>query len=69
MLSRLSRACPGDFSMICNTFFNKKMLSTQRDGMGWGGRWAGGLGWGTHVNTCESMADSCQCMAKTTTIL
>ena len=27
---------------------------TQRDGMG---------------NTCKSMADSCQCMAKTTTIL
>ena len=19
-------------------------------GMGWGGRWEGGLGWGTHVN-------------------
>ena len=34
---------------------------TQRDG---GGR--GGSGWG---NTCKSMADSCQCMAKTTTIL
>ena len=23
---------------------------TQRDGMGWGGRWAGGSGWGTHVH-------------------
>ena len=37
---------------------------TQRDGMG---REAGGeirMG-----NTCKSMADSCQCMAKTTTIL
>ena len=37
---------------------------TQRDGMerevGWG------IGKG---NTCKSMADSCQCMAKTTTIL
>ena len=37
---------------------------TQRDGMG---REVGGeLGMG---NTCKSMADSCQCMAKTTTIL
>ena len=37
---------------------------TQRDGMG---REAGeGVGMG---NTCKSMADSCQCMAKTTTIL
>ena len=37
---------------------------TQRDGMG---REVGGdfrMG-----NTCKSMADSCQCMAKTTTIL
>ena len=23
---------------------------TQRDGMGWGGRWEGGSGWGTHVH-------------------
>ena len=37
---------------------------TQRDGMG---REAGaGIGMG---NSCKSMADSCQCMAKTTTIL
>ena len=37
---------------------------TQRDGIG---REAGaGIGMG---NTCKSMADSCQCMAKTTTIL
>ena len=35
-------------------------------GMGWGGRREGGIGIG---NTCKSMADSCQCMAKTTTIL
>ena len=37
---------------------------TQRDGMGMemGGR----IGMG---NTCKSMADSCQCMAKTTTVL
>ena len=37
---------------------------TQRDGMG---REAGeGIGMGS---TCKSMADSCQCTAKTTTIL
>ena len=37
---------------------------TQRDGIG---REAGeGIRMG---NTCKSMADSCQCMAKTTTIL
>ena len=37
---------------------------TQRDGTG---REAGeGIGMG---NTCTPMADSCQCMAKTTTIL
>ena len=36
-------------------------------GMGWRGSQEGGSGWGTHVN--KSMADSCQCMAKTTTIL
>ena len=37
---------------------------TQRDGMG---REAGG---GIRMgNTCKSMADSCLCMAKTTTIL
>ena len=37
---------------------------TQRDGMG--REMGGGIGMG---NTCKSMADSCQCMAKTTTIL
>ena len=37
---------------------------TQRDGMGRDVR--GGFRMG---NTCKSMADSCQCMAKTTTIL
>ena len=37
---------------------------TQRDGMG------RGVGEGIRMgNTCKSMADSCQCMAKTTTIL
>ena len=30
------------------------------------GRWEGGIGMG---NTCKTMADSCQCMTKTTTIL
>ena len=37
---------------------------TQRDGMG--REAGGGIGMG---NTCKSMADSCQCRAKTTTIL
>ena len=37
---------------------------TQRDGMEMEA--GGGIGMG---NTCKSMADSCQCMAKTTTIL
>ena len=37
---------------------------TQRDGMG------KDVGGGIRMeNTCKSMADSCQCMAKTTTIL
>ena len=35
-------------------------------GIGWRGRWEGGIRMG---NTCKSMADSCQCMAKPTTIL
>ena len=38
--------------------------SPQRDGMG--REVGGGIGMGS---TCKSMADSCQCMAKTTTIL
>ena len=37
---------------------------TQRDGME--REVGGGIGMG---NTCKFMADSCQCMAKTTTIL
>ena len=37
---------------------------TQRDGIEMEA--GGGIGMG---NTCKSMADSCQCMAKTTTIL
>ena len=37
---------------------------TQRDGVG--REVGGGIGMG---NTCKSMADSCQCMAKATTIL
>ena len=37
---------------------------TQRNGMG--REVGGGIGM---ENTCKSMADSCQCMAKTTTIL
>ena len=38
--------------------------NTQRDGIG--REAGGGIGMG---NTCRSMADSCQWMAKTTTIL
>ena len=34
-------------------------------GIRWRGRWEGGIGMG---NTCISMADSCQCKTKTTTI-
>ena len=37
---------------------------TQKDGMG--REVGGGIRMG---NTCKSMADSCQCMAKTTTVL
>ena len=37
---------------------------TQRDGVG--REVGGGIGMG---NTCKSIADSCQCMAKTTTVL
>ena len=37
---------------------------TQRDGVG--REVGGGIGMG---NTCKSMADSCQCMTKPTTIL
>ena len=32
-------------------------------GIGWRRRWEGGIGMG---NTCNSMADSCQCMTKPT---
>ena len=35
-------------------------------GIGWGGRWEGRIGMG---NTCNSMADSCQCMTKPTEML
>ena len=38
----------------------------QPRGMGWGGTWEGGSGWG---DTCAPVTDSCWCMAKTTTIL
>ncbi|KAB0381889.1 hypothetical protein FD755_003806 [Muntiacus reevesi] len=44
--------------------FNFSPLRTQRDGMG--REVGGGIVMG---NTCKSMADSCQCTAKTTTIL
>ena len=38
----------------------------QPSGMWWGGRWEGDLRWG---GTCPLVTDSCQCMAKTITIL
>ena len=38
----------------------------QPRGMDWGGRWKGGSGWG---DTCTPMADACQCIAKSITIL
>ena len=38
----------------------------QLRGIGWEGMWEGGSGWG---DTCIPVANSCQCMAKTTTIL
>ena len=38
----------------------------QPRGMGWGGRWERGLG---QEDRCTPLADSCQCMAKTTTKL
>ena len=38
----------------------------QPRGIGWGERWKRGSGWG---DTCVPVADSCWCMAKTTTIL
>jgi len=48
----------------------------RQDGQGWctGTTLSDGMGkevgWGFRVrNTCKPMADSCECMAKTTTIL
>ena len=48
---------------------NRELKSSalgQPRGMGWGGRWEQGLGQG---DTWAPVADSCQCVAKTTTIL
>ena len=49
---------------LCCLLFAIFNSSDQRDGMG--REAGGGIGMG---NTCTPMADSCQCMAKTTTIL
>ena len=38
----------------------------QPRGTGWGRWWEEGSGW---EDTCTRVADSCQCMAKTTTTL
>ena len=45
---------------------SKLVLRDNSRGMGSGGRWEGGSGQG---DTCTPVADSCQCIAKTTTIL
>ena len=39
------------------------------DPEGWDGEGSGGGGSGWRKHVCVPMADSCQCMAKTTTIL
>ena len=53
-----------------NIVSSKELLALPKylspDGMGRGKGGARGVRMG---NTCKSMADSCQCMAKTTTIL
>jgi len=38
----------------------------QPKGMEWGGRWEGSLG---QWDTCKPVADSCQCVAKTTKVI
>ena len=48
-----------------NTALKAGALGQPR-GMGWGGRWEAGFGMGY---TCTFVADLCQCMAKTTTVL
>ena len=53
--------CLGHIELATNT---KKKNAQMEDPEGWDGE-GGGIGMG---NTCKSMADSCQCMAKTTTI-
>ena len=55
--------CPS--SMHENRALKAGALGQPR-GMEWAGRWEGCLGW---EDTCTPMADSCQCTAKTTTIL
>ena len=47
-------------------FFSKNLVSLEIKWYGVGWEMGGGIGMG---NTWKSMADSCQCMAKTTTIL
>ena len=62
-----SFTCVADYCLSSWSSFHVKKYRlgmTQRDGMG--REVGGGFRMG---NTCKSMADSCQCMAKTTTIL
>ena len=48
------------------TMFHNGYKVVYKKGMGWGGTWEGGV---RMENTCTPMADSCECMAKTTAIL
>ena len=62
ILSRVKRS-PAQVGCMRQVLRTGALGKTQRDGME---REAGGrIGMG---NTCKSMADSCQCMAKITTI-
>ena len=53
-------------SSMHETGHSKPGALEQSRGIGWEERWEGLQDWG---DTCIPMADSCQCMAKITTIL
>ena len=48
-------------SLMHEAGHSKPVALGQPREMRWGGRWEWDSGWG---NTCASMVDSCQCMAK-----
>ena len=59
--------CEIDLSLMHETGHSKPV--NWDDPEGWDGEGGGrGVQDGEHMNTCTPMADSCQCMAKTTTI-